>query len=331
MPGSAGWGYENRPFGVGEAGQGEKRSMKVPDDVVRRRIALPETGVEIALQDWGGDGPLALLHHANGFCAGLWAPFAEQLRDRYHVVAMDARGAGDSPAPADHPDPTAYSWRDMVQDAQGVAECLLAETGEASLALGLGHSFGGTLLLSAEALRPGLFGRIMAIDPVIPPSGAMATGAPAPRGELLAEKARRRRSVWPSRAEAREHFAARDFFKNWTDGALDLYCAEGLKENSEGGVELKCSPETEAAIFAHTGGFDVFETLSGLATKVLLIWARQGHFPRVIFEKLVATMAQARIEDIEAGHLVPMEAPDAVAAVLEEFLIADASRKPQKD
>ena len=39
-------------------------------DVIRRRVSLA-SGLEIALLDFGGDGPLALLHHANGFCAGL--------------------------------------------------------------------------------------------------------------------------------------------------------------------------------------------------------------------------------------------------------------------
>ena len=295
----------------------------VPGDVVRRRISLPETGVEIALQDWGGDGPLALLHHANGFCAGMWAPFAEKIRSRFRVVAMDARGAGDSPVPPGHPQASAYSWREMVKDARGVAETLLSETGSSRIALGLGHSFGGTLLLSAEAQRPGLFERVLALDPVIPPLGHADPEAPPSAGLLMAERARRRRSEWPSRAAAREHFASRDFFKVWDPRALDLYCAEGLREREAGGVELKCSPAAEAAIFSHTGGFDVFQTLSGLSARVLLVWASQGNFPRAVFEQLVATMDNARLETLDAGHLIPMEAPDSVAEVLERFLTED--------
>jgi len=48
--------------------------------VSRRKIRLPESGIEIALLDWGGDGPIALLHHANGYCAAIWAPVAERVR-----------------------------------------------------------------------------------------------------------------------------------------------------------------------------------------------------------------------------------------------------------
>ena len=59
----------------------------------RRTIALPENGVEIALLDWGGEGPVALLHHANGFCKGVWGLVAEALRDRYRVIVrLDSGG-----------------------------------------------------------------------------------------------------------------------------------------------------------------------------------------------------------------------------------------------
>ncbi|MBW2232048.1 MAG: alpha/beta fold hydrolase, partial [Deltaproteobacteria bacterium] len=128
----------------------------LPADVERRRLALPEAGVEIALLDWGGEGPLALLHHANGFCAALWAPIAEALRDRFHVVAMDARGHGDSSLPSERPPEEAFAWPVMAADLRAVALTLLQETGHSQIALGLGHSFGGTLTLAAESAHPGL-------------------------------------------------------------------------------------------------------------------------------------------------------------------------------
>src|SRR5260221_8016211 len=73
----------------------------------RRTFHLPERGVTLAALDWGGRGPLALLHHANGFCKGVWALVADALRERGHVIAFDARGHGDSSRPegAD-----AYAW-----------------------------------------------------------------------------------------------------------------------------------------------------------------------------------------------------------------------------
>jgi pimeloyl-ACP methyl ester carboxylesterase len=290
----------------------------IPDDVIRRRIVLPETGIEIAVQDWGGDGPLALVHHANGFCAALWAPVAERLRGRFRIVAMDARGAGDSPEPpADVADAVAFSWDAMARDVRAVAEILLAETGRPRIGLGLGHSFGGTLVMAAEAAHPGLFERIVAVDPVTPPPPGVG---PPGRGGQLAEQARRRRSVWPSRAAAHAHFAGRPLFRSWTERALDLYVAEGLRDRPDGRVELKCSPRAEAGVFGGDGAFDVFRTLAGLRPPVLLLWAARGNFPRPVYERLAASMADCRIEDVDAGHLIPMEDPEAVVRAVEGFV-----------
>jgi pimeloyl-ACP methyl ester carboxylesterase len=300
----------------------------IPDDVLRRRVTLPATGNEIALQDWGGDGPLALLHHANGFCAALWAPVAEQLRDRYHVVAMDARGAGDSPLPPVGEGENPCAWDAMGEDLVAVAELLLAEAGHERLGLGLGHSFGGTLTLLAEASRPGLFERIVAVDPVTPPPPEMLAVLPASKGFELAERAKRRRSVWPDRATARAHFADRELFRSWTSQALDLYVAEGLRTRADGQVELKCSPAVEAAVFGGSGTLDVFAAVKGLQLPVLLLWARRGNFPRQAFERLAAGMADARIEDVDAGHLIPMEVPDLVVAAIRRFSASD--RRPAR-
>ena len=83
-----------------------------------RRLPLPDRGVEIALLDWGGDGPLALLHHANGFCKGTLALVAAPLRPHFRVVAMDARGHGDS-TPGSGDDP--YAWAAFAGDIAAAA------------------------------------------------------------------------------------------------------------------------------------------------------------------------------------------------------------------
>ena len=117
--------------------------------VRRRKLTLPDSAIEIALLDWGGEGPLALLHHANGFCAGAWGPVAELLSDHYRVIAIDARGHGDSSKPegAD-----CYRWELFGRDVLAVAELLAAEHPDGRIALGLGHSFGGKWSLFASCL-----------------------------------------------------------------------------------------------------------------------------------------------------------------------------------
>jgi len=288
--------------------------------VVSRRIELPERGVEIALLDWGGDGPLIFMHHANGFCAGTLGLIAQALVPRFRVIGMDARGHGDSSKPED---PAAYAWHHFAADYLAVAERLADECGGGRVAVGLGHSFGGTSVLGAAAQRPELFGRLVLVDPVIPPPPAMlaaydADPARVSRISRLVEGARNRRSVWPSFADARAHFAQRSLFADWLPEALDLYVEHGLRQRTDGQVELRCPGHLEAMVFSSSGRLDVEDLARRATVPAIVLWAKQGDFPPVVYQRVFAAMPSARIVAVECGHLVPMERPDLVVdAVLQ--------------
>jgi pimeloyl-ACP methyl ester carboxylesterase len=274
-----------------------------------RRLRLPERGVEIALLDFGGAGPLALAHHANAFCKGMWAEVAHLLRDRLRIVALDARGHGDSSRPDGL---AAFAWPEFARDVAALASLLVAEVG-APLALGIGHSFGGTSLLGAAAERPELFEQLLLIDPVTPPPPALRGPERAERVKQLADGARRRRGDWLSRSEARAWFLERSFFSSFTPAALDLYVLDGLRELPDGSVELKCPGEVEAAVFEQGECFDLSLWTQDLAVPALWLWAERGNFPLALHEAFAASMRAARIERISAGHLIPMERPALVA------------------
>lgn len=282
--------------------------------VRRRKLTLPDSAIEIALLDWGGKGPLALLHHANGFCAAVCGLVAERLSDHYRVIAMDARGHGDSSKPqgAD-----CYRWELFGQDVLGVAEALAAEHPDGRVALGLGHSLGGSAILMASAERPDLFERNVLVDPVIlePGWGRIAN----PPGNALAEAARKRRQLWPSREAARQKWLEKEFFADWDPRALDLYLAEGLAERPDGQVELKCRGDVEAAIFEGTGSFDLWSSADRVQTPTLIEWATRGLFPRAIYEQLAARMHDANVCDVDTGHLAPMLHADRVVAPIFDF------------
>jgi len=292
----------------GRARASLRDSAFVLSDVRRRRIPLPERGVELAVLDWGGDGPLALLQHANGFCAALWAPVAEGLRAHFRVMALDARGHGDSSKPEGA---AAYRWPEFGRDLAALAQELARETGP--VALGVGHSFGGTAMLLAALERPDLFARLLLVDPVVFPRRAGESDADRAAGAReMAEAARRRRHVFPDRASARERWSGRDTFAGWRPRAFELYLAEGLQGRADGGVELKCPGEVEAAVFENGGSVDVFAEAQRLSVPVLVLWARRGNFPRAHFEALVRGMPDAVLRDVDSGHFPPMEDPEAV-------------------
>lgn len=280
------------------------------EGVSRRRVALPQSQVEIALLDWGGEGPLALLHHATGFCAALWAPVAERLRPHFRVVAMDARGHGDSskPEPGE-----AYAWENFGRDAAAVAASLAPECGP--VALGVGHSMGGTALLLAAAARPDLFERLVLVDPIVRSEVlARSTEGHAAHASPMVEGARRRRAVWESRDEARAKWSAKDMFAGWSPRVFELYLAHALADRPDGRVELRCPTEVEASVFQHAPELDAMSSAERVAAPTLVLWARRGNFPRAHFEALAARMRDGHVRDADAGHLVPMEAPELVAA-----------------
>jgi pimeloyl-ACP methyl ester carboxylesterase len=284
-------------------------------DVARRRVSLA-TGVELALLDWGGEGPLALLHHANGFCAGVWGLVAEKLRDRYRVIALDARGHGDSSKPEG---PAAYRWERFPEDVVALAEHLSKELGAERVALGLGHSFGGTAFLGAASRRPDLFERLVLVDPVTPPRpGSEASARRRPHTNALATGARRRAHVFASREDARSRWARRSLFAACDPRALDLYAVHGLRERPDGRVELKCPGEVEATIF-ESASIDVSAWAKGVRAPTLFLWARRGNFARATYEELASSMRAGRVAEVDAGHLVPLERPELVVAAVERF------------
>ena len=111
--------------------------------------------------DWGGSGPEAHLLHANGFCAGTYAPFVRYLRKDLHVIASDARGHGASDLPGIK---RLRHWNIFADDLKNLIEKTMTPP-----IIGLGHSLGAVTTYIAAATYPRLFSCIILIDPPIFP------------------------------------------------------------------------------------------------------------------------------------------------------------------
>ena len=176
----------------------------------------------------------------------------------------------------------------------------------------------------ASAERPDLFERTVLVDPAILSSNReQVASAPDSPGNRLAEGARKRRQVWPSREAAREKWLKKELFAGWVPGVMDVYLAEGFADRPDGQVELRCGSEIEAAIFEATGSFDLWSSADRVRTPTLIEWAVRGQFPRANYEQIAARMTNARICDIDAGHLAPMQHPDRVVAPILKFSALD--------
>jgi haloacetate dehalogenase len=68
---------------------------------------IETSGARIRLRH-DGDGPPLLLLHGNPLTHVSWHAVAPRLAERFHVVAADLRGYGDSSAPPEEPDSSNY-------------------------------------------------------------------------------------------------------------------------------------------------------------------------------------------------------------------------------
>lgn len=269
-------------------------------------------GASLHYLDWGGSGPPLILIHATGFLAALWRPIAERLSNTFRVVALDQRGHGDSDKPAD-----GYTFERFADDMQRLIEELDLER-----PLVAGHSSGGTTAVVHAGRYPGVIQRSVLIEPILPRPDWYAVNVPNRNPNSLAQGARKRRAVWPSRDEMLTSYRTRPTFEHWREDVLRLYLDEGVADREDGQVELKCPPAIEAQFFEAVTKVDAWPMLSELKMPTLALWGANSHLvTRGLSGHLDQELPNGRTVLVDdAGHLLPQERPDEVARLIGEFL-----------
>ena len=192
-------------------------------------------GSQLAGYELGGSGDVLLIAHATGLCGAMYQLLADELIDRFRVVAFDFRGHGDSNGSID----LDYSWERMAEDVAAVTGHI--GTGPIH---GFGHSMGGAALLLAERNAPSTFTSMFLFEPIVFPDSFSKEGQ-----NVMGIAARRRRVEFDSRPVVLYRYASRPPFNNVHAGFLAAYIDNGFAEQPDGRVRLKCLPEVEAQIF----------------------------------------------------------------------------------
>ncbi|KAG6841357.1 hypothetical protein C0991_011900 [Blastosporella zonata] len=197
----------------------------------------------------------------------------------------------------------------------------------------VGHSYGGCTTTLAALTLPKLFSSIFLIDPVIvKPTGNLLHESG--RANKLVQGAILRRETWSSREEALRVLSQSPFFGAWDPSVLKLYieCGTYDTRDPETGnpiIRLKMPGMQEAIVFSETHTeFEVFERLPTLDERIELRWVvpgkpDAGEFgpPGSTRERVwVRPRNASNIRIPNAGHLIPQEAPQALARDIEDFL-----------
>lgn len=259
---------------------------------------------------YDGGGPPLVLLHATGFLAALWHPVAEALSPVYRIIVpqiVDYR-------PAD-PEKGGLSWITIARDI--AAFCEKTHIKDSYL---VGHSMGGTVLALAVAVY-GLDPKAMILIEPIFLTPEFYRYPMKVEEHPLASKAIRRKNHWQDASEAMEYLKSRSLFKTWDEEVLKLYVDYGMRNNNNGGLQLVCSPRTEAALFMGGVQFDPWPHLLKVTCPVLVVEGEETenrHF--VDIQKVVSTLPNASYRRVPgAGHLIPMERPDKITAIIRDF------------
>lgn len=240
-----------------------------------------------------GSGPLTLIFlHYFGGSALEWQSVMNLLSDRYRCVAVDLRGFGDSEAPD-----TGYSVGDMAEDIT----CLVQKLGIQNFAL-VGHSMSGKVALLVAA-RQATRAELAGLQALVLLSPSPPVPEPIPDDER--QKLLRGHGQRTSAEQTLKNITAKPI----SDAAREQIIADDLRS---------ARPAWEAWLQA--GSLEtISDRMSSIEVPVsILVGSDDQALPPEVQTRMVLPYVPRATIDIVpgAGHLLPWEVPDVVAAFI---------------
>lgn len=256
-------------------------------------------GLALHHLDWGNEGrhPL-LLVHGSRLHAHVWNDFSRRVKDRYHVLAVDQRGHGDSGWGGEG----GYALEDYYEDLRAV----VAARGLGRFTL-IGHSLGGRVAMLYAHRHPEQLERLVLVD--ITPGRS----TPMPAGSAQPQAAREFDT--PDAASA---YLAR-LMSRAPRHLLEESAREGLKRTAGGRYVWKYDP----MLFSRRAAtVDLWEAVRTISAPTLLQYGSESDVvDAALAARLAAAMPRCTVERIEsAGHGLFTDQPDAFAASVSRFL-----------
>ena len=253
--------------------------------------------------------------HANGFPPLCYRPLLTRLGEQYELWAVEQRPLWQTP---EDPWQTVTSWEQFSDD---LIDYLEAQ--EIDSAVGVGHSFGATIMMYAALKRPKLFSHLVLIEPVLLPQTLLDliySGRYEPHLFPLVAQALKRRTQWQTRDEVWNSWRGKPLFGRFSDEAL-WACVNGCVEDSAEGVRLRYPISWESRIYALPPA-DLWARLSELTIPTLALRGEVSDtIPLEAWEQWQKLRPNATSQQLTSlGHLLPMEAPELVAQAILAYL-----------
>jgi len=265
-------------------------------------VRLTINGAALAVRTEGaGDLALVFLHYFGG-SSRAWSGVIGQLATEYRCIAPDLRGFGDSDAPA-----TGYTVRDSAADVAALVHALAL-----TRYVLVGHSMGGKIALAFAARRPPGLQSLVLIAPSPP------TPEPMPESErehLLASHG--------------DRAAAEETARKITVRALTAPARTGIVADT-----LRSSRAAWVSWLEHGSREDITALMPRVAVPALVVASNSDPVlpARLLEREVVRRIAGARIMALSGvGHLMPIEAPEAIASVIRESLHENRATSPHQE
>lgn len=241
-----------------------------------------------------GPSPDVLLLHGYSDAADCWSPLVPALSDRWQLLAVDARGHGESGLP-DEP----FGQAAMAADAARV----LDEDFDGRQVIVIGHSMGGLTSATLAARRPDLVRALVLEDPSLGTWRRPTSAGPTPDWLLRTRALDRETRIANCRTEN----------PDWPDAEFLPWAIS--KEQFD--IEVGDRPKEEAIGLA--------ELLAEIRCPVLMLLAdtEKGSVVPEAGERACVEAAASELTSIRirgAGHSVRRDRPEAFLRELTGFL-----------
>ena len=126
-----------------------------------RSTYLDVRGLRYHVREWGEPGaPILFLFHGWMDVSASFQFLVDALRERWHIVAPDWRGYGESARPTDGPGVECYWFADYLADLEAIVDHYQPE-GQVTL---VGHSLGANVVCLYAGIRPERVRRVVDLE-----------------------------------------------------------------------------------------------------------------------------------------------------------------------